>query len=329
MKKLFFLLSVALCLFGCKSYGPVLPGISGKAGEVIIVMDKSLWEGALGEETRNLLASECPYLPQKEALFSLVNVTPSNLSDLFKIHRNIILFQVDPQIDTTGVIFKNNVWAQPQCAIQVSAYDTQGAIELLQKKGKTITRYLEQAELDRIMSNTLKYEEKETTLKVQEVFGGGPHFPTGYQIRKISDEFAWIAYDRQYVYQDVFIYRYPAEASHPFSSENIIRHRNEVLKNNVPGMRDNSYMITSEHFTPMIEYLKFRGRDIVQTRGMWEVENDFMGGPFVSHSFYSPDGKDIYVAEAWVYAPRYDKRQYLRQVESILHSWEWAQKEEN
>jgi len=88
-------------------------------------------------------------------------------------------------------------------------------------------------------------------------------------------------------------------------------------------------MITSEHFTPMIEYLKFRGRDIVQTRGMWEVENDFMGGPFVSHSFYSPDGKDIYVAEAWVYAPRYDKRQYLRQVESILHSWEWVQKEEN
>lgn len=328
MKKLFFLLTLTLSVFGCKSYGPALPNISGKAGEVIIVMDKSYWEGPLGEETRNLLGSDCPYLPQKEPLFSLVNLTPSNLSDLFKIHRNIILFQVDPQIDTTGVIFKNNVWAKPQCAIQVSAYDTQGAIDLLKSKGNMITKYIEQAEIDRIMANTLHYEEREVTARVKETFGGSPHFPSGYQIRKISDEFAWIAYDRQYVYQDVFVYRYPAEANHPFSSENIINHRNEVLKNNVPGMRDNSYMTTSEHFTPTIEYLKFRGRDIVQTRGMWEVENDFMGGPFVSHSFYSEDGKDIYVVEAWVYAPRYDKRQYLRQVESILHSWEWAEKEE-
>ena len=73
-----------------------------------------------------------------------------------------------------------------------------------------------------------------------------------------------------------------------------------------------------------MEYLKYRGRDLVQTRGMWEVQNDFMGGPFVSHSFYNEDGSEIIVAEAFVYAPRFDKRQYLRQVESLLYSWEWA-----
>jgi hypothetical protein len=61
----------------------------------------------------------------------------------------------------------------------------------------------------------------------------------------------------------------------------------------------------------------------METRGFWEVEGDFMGGPFVSHSFYSPDGQDIIVLEAFVYAPKYDKRQYLRQVESILYSFEW------
>ena len=48
-----------------------------------------------------------------------------------------------------------------------------------------------------------------------------------------------------------------------------------------------------------------------------------MGGPFVSHSFYSPDGSEIYVIEAFLYAPKYDKRQYLRQVESLLYSFEW------
>ena len=329
MKKIFALLCLATLIVGCKSTGPTLPGISGKAGEVIIVMDKSEWEGPLGEETRNLLAAETPYLPQIEPLYSLVHVTPSNLSDLFKIHRNIVLFQVDSHIDTMGVFYKSNVWAKPQCAIQVSAYDVQGAIDLLQQNGKNITRYIEQAELDRIASNTLRYEEREVAAKIREHFEGTPRFPSGYIVRKVSDEFAWVAYDREFVYQDVFIYRYPADESHPFSSENIIRHRNEILKNHVPGQRDGSYMTTSDHFAPIVEYLRFRGRDIVQTRGMWEVENDYMGGPFVSHSFYSPDGKDIIVVEAWVYAPRFDKRQYLRQVESILHSWEWTEKVEN
>ena len=75
------------------------------------------------------------------------------------------------------------------------------------------------------------------------------------------------------------------------------------------------------------EYFKYKGREFAQVRGLWDVENDFMGGPFVSQSFYSPDGSEVFVAEAFVYAPRYDKRQYLRQVESILFSWEWAEKE--
>jgi hypothetical protein len=83
-------------------------------------------------------------------------------------------------------------------------------------------------------------------------------------------------------------------------------------------------MTTGTYMPPTLEFIRFRGRDFAQVRGLWEVENDYMGGPFVSHSFYSPDGSEIICAEAFVYAPKYDKRQYLRQVESILFSWEWA-----
>jgi len=78
---------------------------------------------------------------------------------------------------------------------------------------------------------------------------------------------------------------------------------------------------------PTVQSMSFRGLDFMQTRGFWEVEGDFMGGPFVSHSFYSQDGKDIIVLEAFVYAPKYDKRQYLRQVESLLYSFEWKNNE--
>ena len=89
-------------------------------------------------------------------------------------------------------------------------------------------------------------------------------------------------------------------------------------------MFDNTYMTTQEEvLPPTVEYIRYRGRHIAQTRGFWEVKGDFMGGPFVSHSFYSQDGKDIIVVEGWVYAPGTDKRQYLRQVESTVYSFEW------
>jgi hypothetical protein len=73
--------------------------------------------------------------------------------------------------------------------------------------------------------------------------------------------------------------------------------------------------------------MRYKGRDFAEIKGLWDVHNDFMGGPFVAHAFYSKDGKDIIVLMAFVYAPRYDKRHYLRQVESILYSYEWAKEE--
>ncbi len=321
-KKLFFALAIAaLTMVGCKSTKGLLPSVSGKAGEVIVVMEKADWEDSLGSDVRDLLACDCPWLAQKEPLYSLVNVIPSAFGDLFKYHRNIVLFQVNPQIDTTGIIFRYNVWAKPQCAIQINAPTAAAASELLKEKGATIVSALEQAERDRVIGNTLRYEEHPIYAQLSEIFGGAPHFPTGYKLRKATEDFAWIADDKQ-AYQDVFIYRYPVEED-PFTIEKIVAHRNAVLLENVPGMLDGSYMITSEYFPATIEYLKYKGRDFAQVRGMWEVQNDFMGGPFVSHSFYSPDGSEILVAEAWVYAPKFDKRQYLRQVESLLYSWEW------
>ncbi|MCR4825247.1 MAG: DUF4837 family protein [Bacteroidales bacterium] len=317
--------AVLFTFSGCKTK-TLLPSVSGKAGEIIVIMEKPDWEDALGSDVRELLAHDCPWLAQKEPLYSLVNVVPSAFVDLFKVHRNILLFQVNPQIDSSGIIFKHDVWAAPQCVIQISAPTSAAAAEVLREKGPMIVSSIEQAERDRVIRNTLRYEEFSLYPKITEIFGGSPHFPSGYKLRKATDNFAWIADDKEGVYQDVFIYRYPVEPD-PFTLEKIIAHRNEVMKDNVPGMFDGTYMTTSIYFPPTLEYLKYKGRDLAQTRGMWEVQNDFMGGPFVSHSFYSQDGSEILVAEAFVYAPRFDKRQYLRQVESILYSWEWKQPE--
>lgn len=322
MKRFLILVAAAIsALVSCKNSAPLLPTISGKAGEVLVVIEKSEWDGDLGETVRNTLADEYPYLPMKEPRYTLINVPHGGFGNIFNIHRNIVYFDINPQAVKTGVKLMKDKWATPQCLILVSAHTAEMADSLFGANKALIINAIEQAERDRVITNTLRYENHDVYKKVSAVFGGSVHVPDGYKLRKISDDFAWIADNKQYTTQGIFIYRYPVEGD-DFDSEKIIRKRNEFMKANVPGMFDNTYMITSTFWTPETQFLKYKGRSFAETHGLWEVEGDFMGGPFVSHSFYSKDGQYIITAEAWVYAPKYDKRQYLRQTESLLYSWE-------
>lgn len=307
----------------------LLPNISGKAGEVVVVIDKNYWEGAVGNILRDTLACDCPFLPQREPLYTLVNVIPSGFTNIFQLHRNIIVINISNTVKEPGVVFRNDVWAAPQCVIYVNAIDSDSAVMLIQENGSKIAAMLEQAERDRVIRNAKKYEELKLAPVVTEMVGGSPHFPSGYQLKKKTDDFIWITYDTQFTQQSILIYKYPTEEGvEMMDPENLLRANEEILKQNVPGMFENTYMTISPIIKPSVKYMRYKGHEFAEIRGLWEVHNDFMGGPFVAHAFYSPDGKEIIVMEAFVYAPKYDKRHYLRQVESVLYSFEWAKAEE-
>ena len=322
-------LAMTLALAGCKgrNRAPLLPNVSGKAGEIVVVIDKDNWEGNIGNTLRDILAEDCPYLAQREPLFTLANVPPGSFNNMFKIHRNIFILNINPQNQKTGMVYQRDQWARPQSLAQINAYDEEGALAILEEAREQLPEFFEQAERDRIIANSILYEELTLRDPVEKLTGGILHFPSGYKLRKATDDFVWIADEKQYTIQTVLVYRYPVPEKDPFTVESIIDKRNEVMQANVPGMFDGSYMTTSTAIEPTVRSLKYHGIDFMETRGFWEVQGDFMGGPFVSHTFYSPDGKDLIVLEAFVYAPKYDKRQYLRQVESILYSFEWKNNE--
>lgn len=322
--RFFIFAALVFSTVACKNSGkPLLPNVSGKAGEVVVVVDREPWEGSLGAEIRNLLARDCEFLSQREPLYSLVNLATGSFTDMFKYHRNIVIFNIDPSVSKQGVVYRTDVWAHPQCVIQLNASNADSALVVLKRNGENMAGAIEQAERNRVIANTMLYEEPALSEVVAKMIGGKVHFPIGYNLKKVADDFIWIADEKQYTTQGVFVYKYPATAAEPFTEENIISMRDRFLKKYVPGMFDNTYMITSQYIPPRVNFLRYRDVDFAQTRGFWEVYNDFMGGPFVSHSFYSRDGKDVIVLEAWVYAAKYDKRQYLRQVESLLYSFEW------
>ena len=97
MKTLALACAAILALVSCneeQQRKALLPNISGKAGEVVVVIGQDNWEGAVGTTLRDSLACDFPQLPQKEPLFTLVNVPQAAFTSMFQIHRNIIIINI-------------------------------------------------------------------------------------------------------------------------------------------------------------------------------------------------------------------------------------------
>ena len=58
----------------------------------------------------------------------------------------------------------------------------------------------------------------------------------------------------------------------------------------------------------------------METRGLWKMEHDAMGGPFVSHSRVDTLNNRVVVAEGFVYAPEKMKRGLIRRLEAALYT---------
>lgn len=320
------IIAMTSCQQGSKK--TLLPNVSGKAGEVLVVMNKGDWEGAPGTILRDSLMADCPFLPQKEPLYSLTNITPSNFVQMFQIHRNIICANINAGVNVPGVVYRVDKWASPQIVITINAQTSEEAADIILENIQKISATLEQMERDRVINNTRQYQERKLATAVKDFIGADMVFPSGFKLKKKTEDFMWISYETTYVQQGIFIYRYPAFGKkEELSTKALVQQRNAVLKEQVPGMLDGSYMTTSTIIDPAVKYASYKDLKFAELRGFWDVHGDFMGGPFVSHTLYTPDGVELVCIEAYVYAPKYDKRLYLRQVESLLYSFEWSEKD--
>jgi hypothetical protein len=79
-------------------------------------------------------------------------------------------------------------------------------------------------------------------------------------------------------------------------------------------------MTTEMQVFPIFRSYMLSKKYTAELRGLWRVEGDFMGGPFVSISQIDEQRNRIVTVEGYVYAPKYNKREYIRQLEAILYT---------
>jgi hypothetical protein len=323
MKKIILSILLVTFLFtACneKNSSALLTNVSGKSGEVVLVIEPKLWNSNTGKEFQKKLSQSCVALPQPEPVFDLIQIPFSAFSNIFKTHRNIIIVRVDKKLHEPKMVVQENLWAKPQIIVNVLAPDESSLETLVRDNGDLLVERILKKELSRYTANYKKYEQIGYANHLEKKFGIRLTIPKGYSMDLDTTDFIWLeSKGRGDVVQGILIYSYD-KPNVELTSEYLTAKRTQFTKRFVPGPAEGSYMTVHPESIPYRREMKVNGIDLIELRSLWNVENDFMGGPFISYSFIDEDKNKVINIDGFVFAPQYDKRDYLRQVEAILSS---------
>ena len=121
--------------------------------------------------------------------------------------------------------------------------------------------------------------------------------------------------------QSILTYSEPYESKQQFLDTNIILSLRKALYKNIPGPAEGSYMeISYRLYEPKSKEITFRNQFAKEIRGLWRVKNGFMGGPFYALVTLNEEHQELVYSFGYVFAPQFNKREYLRTVEGVVLS---------
>ena len=158
MRKHLFYLSMVLVLTlfsacGGGKKGVFTPTSSGRAYEVLVVVEPGLWERPAGRALFDVLDSDVPGLPQSERSFRIMYTAPSNYDATLKLIRNIIIVDVNKDLYTQPKFkYARNVYAAPQSILTIQAPDEASFEKFVEENRQVIIDFFTHAEMNRQIS---------------------------------------------------------------------------------------------------------------------------------------------------------------------------------
>ncbi|RYG41740.1 MAG: DUF4837 family protein [Chitinophagaceae bacterium] len=153
-------------------------------------------------------------------------------------------------------------------------------------------------------------------------FGIRLSYPKMYKTVLKRRNFLWLKKEITSGSSSIIVYEVP-ESQLQNSSDmdlDIIRKRNAVLRKYIRGTKAHTPMVTENSFTPYFNEITLAGKPAYEMRGTWELQNDFMQGPFLSYCIYDKERKRYLFAEGFCYAPSREKRDLMFELEAILRT---------
>ena len=291
----FFFLSA-----GCLDVSKTLVDSTGENNEVIFVANDLLWEQSVGDLVQQVFGVNVQGVGQQELLFDIIRISPKAFNTLLKSHKNIIIIS-----EGVESFVENNKWASNQFVAQLNWNN---------KKRETINKLIElrgvilSNEIDFLRRVISKKSQKKTERKISDNFGVSCLIPEEYNIVNNDSVLFWANYDppKSDEIKNILMFSFQPKTSN--LQTEVLYKTDSVLGKTILGKKEGSYVKIETEYPPYYFENTYKG--------LWKLENGFMGGPFVLKTHFIHN--KIVVNIGLVFAPQNSKRKYIKEFEAIL-----------
>lgn len=311
-------------LFSCKNdKESTLRKTAGKINTISVIIEDQLWNADVGDSIRNKFASPVIGLPQEEPLFN-INQYPVKLLEGFMTDTRAIIVVKKGEKNKFKIV--KDQYASPQNVFHISGKTNEDIIASLEKHAPQMIQIIKEAEIAESQKiNELSHINPTVILNK---FHINVQVPSGYAYVLQKSNFMWLKKEIIGGNTSFLIYQVPLSAIKKDKDviSNIIRIRDSIGKLYITGTEPNTNMITEEAYAPYLSKIVFDAKKTYETKGTWELNNDFMSGPFINYAIIDTQYNRILVLEGFCYAPSKEKRDLMHELESIIKSVEVQKK---
>lgn len=325
MKKIMSFLIATLLLISCEKgtkSSVTLPTSVGNTNKILVVTKGNDWSGKIGDEIRTVFGEHQVGLPQPETLISVSQIDPSGFKSFMRNVKAILFIKKGKK---ESISIEKDKYAAPQVIVYATAKNEEGIVNLINRRGKEIIKIFQKEDIKFIQNIFKKERLDETKFKTTQNLGISIDIPKRFKLVDDTGDFLWL---RQHLKSgiargdgtnNVLIYSVPL-IDEKSVADNITVVRDSVGKKYIPGSKEGMYMITEQAYTPFTYKAEIDGNKAYETRGKWEVKNDFMAGPFLNYTVVDKKNNRLIVFEGFTYAPSVNKRNFLFELEAIAKS---------
>lgn len=318
----------------------------GKINQVLIIADEALWKGAAGDTLFYYFTAPYILLPQPESIFDVVHMTPQQLTEQpVKKEFRTILFMADlnDNASVTSSIIRTDLgpekiekaktgkgynitvgqdkWARSQLLIYLSGFGPQKLVEGIQANFSGIAARINEKDAETVRATAYQSgRNSDLEAELTNRFGVKMEVPGAFRKARINEgkNILWLRSDEREVVANILVTKVPYTDKAQLTKEGLKALRNEMGKVITTRQKD-SYMRVNDVDLPLfVENAKINNIYTVQARGIWDMVNDFMGGPFISNMMLNQQTNELVLIDAFIYAPAKEKRNYMQEMELIL-----------
>ena len=330
MKNLFCLLALVIFISSCSDDSDgkkkrVLVASKGLPSELLLVVDKPLWESDVKDTINSIIEAQVPGLMQAEKMFRVTRVFSKDYAPTHTTFHSQLFVKVDKTLDKPLMGTRRNEYAKPQVELVVAAPSVEALRQYLSLNGERIKEILADAQIDMRVELLRKKYSKKVSDDLKEVLGMTVRAPEHMKATKKGENFLWGGTNLLEKDLNLVVYTYDWHGEDIADVKHFASKRDSVMERNIPGAHEGQWMQTvreKERNSPLVssKTREIGGRQVIESRGLWQMRNGALGGPFVSISRIDTMAGKVIVGEGFVYSPSSDKRDLVRQMEATLRT---------